>query len=503
METATNNEIIAKAAEAAEERKAQKGPTITDAWVAGVMSAKSQGLAPIEGVRSILAELKNWDEMRMLEQELSAKLPEEEAKEASEILREYRIKTSAVDVSDYLKDVKEMTDESKNFSTDLFPVLSKRKVGYKVAKTQFSPATFNLISGFPSSGKSAALCSIALEAIEQGRKILYITIDGSNSQLLGRIQLAAIARKYANLPIPNYDPIGAENEHELRRMGEQLLVPNFSEIPSFLFQYLHMIQSPFYDDDKFSQDADPVKRKIHIARRDGYFAVMEGLIGSGKLRVVDPRSLPFRWGWKDLEQMIKDTSDDTIVMLDYIQALDIYPKTRFREALESKKLMVSGLADIAETARRTIICAAQLSREKSSETELKPLEMRAMAETSELEKRCATAIGLARICDLEPGGETRFCYRIVKDRLAEATGQYYLENSGYPYYYVRARRTEQGGLDMADVGAWKLSQAMRAKERKDELKKKGEKEKTDKNKEEEEMKTKSPVEQMDYYISGR
>ena len=332
--------------------------------------------------------------------------------------------------------IEKIDDGEGCFLTDLFPTMQNGKV----QPTQFTPGTLNLIGGMPGAGKTGALISLAMEAIEKRRKVLYVTCDEPLETLMIRMQLSLLARNFYKCGKEN-NPLNLGNDKD-GDVARLLNNPGYIEKP-FMFKYLAMALSECQIN-KQNALLPSAERAIIRAREYGFNALNE-IMQAGWLKVFDTRPLQEKgFDWQDFCEVVQDLDENSIVMIDYVQAFDILPQGRNKEFLDQQRTVVSSLTDLARKTGHIFICAAQLTRDREKDERLSTLTLSSIADSSEPGKRASLVIGINKV--LETAESSRYYYRVIKDRLNEVKGQYWLDKTGYPYSFVHPELDAYGRL---------------------------------------------------------
>lgn len=422
--------------------------TPAEIWQQEMDQAKALGISREDAAAGLLRGMKRAEIRALRESIRDAQGPD--AEEAEKLIKDFIWNDPSSGMmpggdkyieDKWFKKMIQMTNRANNYITELFPV----QVNGRVLKTQFTPGTLNVIGGRPGAGKTGALISLALEAIERGREVLYITNDEPKETLIARMQMSLLARKYYFDPVEDKNPLATGLYDSDDVMARILVCPEYADL-SFMYRYLEMMKFPVKCPLTAREAQYPcAARAIYRARKDGYEAFLDHFRRGG-LRIIDPRELRETgdFDWQDFRAAVKDQPAGTLVMVDYIQSMDIYPGKRQREFLDQQRSVVSGLTDLARETGLIFVCAAQLRRADEREDKMRMLSLSDFSDTSEIEKRATLAIGLAKAT--ENGENSRYYYRIIKDRLNEIKGQYWLDKDGYAYSFVHADRAEDGSL---------------------------------------------------------
>jgi len=304
----------------------------------------------------------------------------------------------------------QLIDDS--FSTELFPTIQNNKV----QETVFDFGTFNVIGGPTGSGMTSALCSLTAEALKQGKTVAYFFNNDPIDRILAKIQLSLLAQKYF------YE----QNDTD----------PLRSEDP--FWKYIELILKQ-----KYIKDKDPINRRaIDVSQSFGNLT-SRGPDGSRKFVLKDCAEIKSHAG-SELEyfkDLVSGLPKGSIIIIDYLQGLDILPEeTGSYEERQGR--MVREIKHLAWKTGNIFICDALFHPDSDCQEHPQLLDISNFDKPDEVQWMAGIAIGINRVH--KPGCTSEYYYQIVKDNDSALTGPYWLDQTGYPYGFIHAKKEQNG-----------------------------------------------------------
>jgi replicative DNA helicase len=307
-------------------------------------------------------------------------------------------------------------DPTKQFLPELF------------GNIRFPNGTMSLIGARTSRGKTSAMINLARNAIDTGRKVLFISLEESGRKIFNRLMLstAYATAKAAGVTLARENPV-----------VDLWLLENGQSIPKA------------NKDDKtatdFTQYRNEAHEKIKAANTEQRF-----LLYDGRTATVE----------EILNAVTAYTDKGTVVLLDYIQKMPLGSQNA-----DTYKRMAETTNSILEKVIKSdavAICGAQFNRacgiDKKGADTFKEDNFR---ESGDLEQDAEIAIGIGR----EPENDKRRFYEVLKNREGESGMAFYLDFAGAFSYMERGdQRTKQASSKAQ--GNTEMATAKRGKEQK-------------------------------------
>ena len=263
----------------------------------------------------------------------------------------------------------------------------------------FPPGTVSYIGARTARGKSAVLVNLAREALLQGRRALYVSLELSPSQIFDRLILSTAKASHPTLDAP-----------------EEILRTLYGVMRNYSAELIHEGKSPF---------ADAMVNAMGSIRGDSE---------AGKLAVLDVRGSNLA---AILAAIRERTEENDLVLLDYIQRLPASERNgAATEGWERMKAVSDEVVNTATARNVVLIAAAQFNRVGSATKDTDDTFTEAnFRESGDIEQDAHNAIGIGWKSDKK----TRF-YEILKAREAAGTGDAFeLEWSG-AFQYMAATK---------------------------------------------------------------
>lgn len=327
----------------------------------------------------------------------------------------------------FIRYAKNSCDPKEWFEIPTFPFLQDGEINYPILK----PGTVNYIGARPGVGKTTAAITILVDAINAGRKVIYLTADERPEVIHSKVLAAWIYKKWKpkeNIPLP-YD---RDKIRELLPSLKNLTIPTVNSVIFAAAASDRMQITANFDKKKITgNDQAPDEYRT-------YMRCMEAIDYFDKI-LVDQYSILsldsfYDDGWDRLKYTLDNLDPGSLVVIDYIQAVDIIPgleENPRMDALTQKNKLISAILNTAQGTKNIYLCAAQLNR-TPNESEISQMELSAFAESGKIEQTAEVAIGLSRV---SYRGDSRIYYRIMKNRSAAPTGNYWMGNTRQSYQY--------------------------------------------------------------------
>lgn len=330
--------------------------------------------------------------------------------------------------SRFIRYAKYSCDPKEWFEIPTFPFLQEGEVNYPILK----PGTVNYIGARPGVGKTTAAITILVDAINAGRKVIYLTADERPEVIHSKVLAAWIYKKWKptdTIPLP-YD---RDKIRKLLPSLKNLTIPTVNSVIFAAAASDRMQITANFDKKTITgnDQAAPDEYKT-------YMRCMEAIDYFDKI-LVDQYSILsldsfYDDGWDRLKYTLDNLDPGSLVVIDYIQAVDIIPglaENPRMDALTQKNKLISAILNTAQGTKNIYLCAAQLNR-TPNESEISQMELSSFAESGKIEQTAELAIGLSRV---SYKGESRIYYRIMKNRSAAPTGNYWMGNTRQSYQY--------------------------------------------------------------------
>lgn len=260
-------------------------------------------------------------------------------------------------------------DDSKDYKSGIFA-------------RRFPTGTISYIGARPGRGKTTILVNIALDALSQGKPVVFVTAEETTKQILTRFILSKTATdkpKDGRLSYESFKPRTALYNY-IKAKARSL--PNM----------------PVENGDFFG----------------GSYNTIEGYINNKRLAVFEAYGAT----WQEMKDFIGDQEAGSVILVDYIQHL----KTPDNLITQQRQIQIQEvshqLADLAGLHGLVLICGAQFNRDASGSGSGKPSLTQAdsfgetsFREAGDIEQDGHILIGIGK----DPKSETLF-YSCMKDR---------------------------------------------------------------------------------------
>ena len=247
-------------------------------------------------------------------------------------------------------------------------------------------------------GKSAALVNLAREGLNDGKAVLFVTLELSTGQLFNRFLLSK-----------QWEMNGRMTEASV---AEQL--PKWAKYPDGKVNTQAAVN---YWLKEIAQEQKPligkgIERRCPAQFREALECTKDNL-ASGRLALVDVRGFTI----DRLIQTIRE-SDADMVMLDYVQKL---PAISGQESA-SRQVQIQGtsqkIVDLSVQTNRIFIAAAQFNRMDNKKGEADVFDDSSFREAGDLEQDSHNAVGIGW-----PANKQGRFYEVLKARESHHTGQ--------------------------------------------------------------------------------
>jgi replicative DNA helicase len=315
---------------------------------------------------------------------------------------------------DYMNDIKSY-DPDKYFRSKLFPDLA------------FPDGTMSVIGARTSRGKTTALVNLALEAIEAGRRCLFITLEMSGRQLFNKlILLKAYIQADDNTRKEHLDKV--ESPH--KDLFKILKADGSQECSSF--------------------KKGEINAKFEAKVREA-LGFVEEKIKKQELELIEAWQL----NQEDIINLILQQEKGTLVLIDYIQRMPVSEENNFKDGYMRVKQISKVLSDATVNNGVVTICGAQFNRMAGTDNNgADKFDDTSFRESGDIEQDAYNAIGIG----WENNKQDRF-FHIIKARESggvgkesnlEFKGAYsYMKNTGERY---REKNRKENGIPKKEEG---------------------------------------------------
>jgi hypothetical protein len=330
-------------------------------------------------------------------------------KEKLESIQELFLSASSAELKscsweDYINDINKY-DTEKEFRPKLFTVKDADKIEFSLP---FPLQTLSAVGARTGRGKTIMLVNLALDAIENGRKCIFISLEMTRRQLLNKLILL---RTYSQV-------VASNNETNLNTLKT---LPNpHSSLYKFLNNKTEENTGNKYNgaqNDAINFMFEEAKTFIQEKMEKGEFELVEAF-------------------WAEQDQIICKVSQadkGTLVLIDYAQRMpEKVGETYDGGHLRMKKIN-KALFNATVKSEVITICAAQFNRLSGQDDGADKFDDTSFKESGSIEEDAHNAIGIGLEKD-KKSKKSRFC-EILKARDSGGTGmQFSLEfNGAYSY----------------------------------------------------------------------
>lgn len=289
-------------------------------------------------------------------------------------------------------------DDSKDYKSGIF-------------ERRFPTGTISYIGARPGRGKTTILVNIALDALNQGKPVIFVTAEETTKQILTRFILCKTA---------------TNNPSDVR------LVYDSFKPRTALYNYIkdnarNLPQMPVDNRDFFGEASDTIGEYIN----------------NKKLTIFEAYGAT----WQELTDFISDQEAGSVILIDYIQHL----KSPENLATQTRQIQIQEtshqLADLAGLYGLILICGAQFNREAKGNGKGKPDLLKAdsfdetsFREAGDIEQDGHILIGIGK----DPKAEVLF-YSCMKDREASPdNGKCWKLKKNMAYSFLQGDKDDQG-----------------------------------------------------------
>ena len=289
-------------------------------------------------------------------------------------------------------------DDSKDYKSGIF-------------ERRFPTGTISYIGARPGRGKTTILVNIALDALNQGKPVIFVTAEETTKQILTRFILCKTA---TNNP------------------SDGRLVYDSFKPRTALYNYIkdnarNLPQMPVDNRDFFGEASDTIGEYIN----------------NKKLTIFEAYGAT----WQELTDFISDQEAGSVILIDYIQHL----KSPERLITQTRQIQIQEishqLADLAGLYGLILICGAQFNREAKGNGQGKPDLLKAdsfdetsFREAGDIEQDGHILIGIGK----DPKAEVLF-YSCMKDREASPdNGKCWKLKKNMSYSFLQGDKDDQG-----------------------------------------------------------
>jgi hypothetical protein len=283
-------------------------------------------------------------------------------------------------------------NEANNYTCRVFPKSNFESL-------VFSPATIGFIGARTSRGKTTALVSVAMDALEQGKKVFFTTMEESQHQIFLRFILHIL---FNGGYYPEQEKEIVKNEIWEKQLKETKFNPKRTILKILREEAIGNIFNDEQMTKKFIENVLFAKEKLNEYLTSGQLALYNGL-----------ESPTFEY----MINAIADNEAGTICLLDYMQKVKA-PEKFINNTTNRFALLQEASNTLASTVKKTsiiLICGAQFGRtgEKQKSTELDLFTDESFQECSAIEQAGEIEIGIGRHFR---NGTKHTYYAILKDR---------------------------------------------------------------------------------------
>lgn len=289
-------------------------------------------------------------------------------------------------------------DDSKDYKSTIF-------------ERRFPTGTISYIGARPGRGKTTILVNIALDALNLGKPVIFVTAEETTKQILTRFILS---KAYANNPT---DKRTIYENFKPRTALYKYIKDNARSLPNM----------PVDNRDFFGDACDTIGEYIK----------------EKKLTIFEAYGAT----WQELTDFIGDQEAGSVILIDYIQHL----KTPELFTTQTRQIQIQEvshqLADLAGIHGLILICGAQFNREAKGNGNGKPDLLKAdsfdetsFREAGDIEQDGHILIGIGK----DPKEEVLF-YTCMKDREARTDeGKCWKLKKNLPYSFLQGDKDDNG-----------------------------------------------------------
>lgn len=362
--------------------------------------------------------------------EIYKKLSEIYEEEKAEFIRLARLNDSSFkrDTSSWLKKLK-TKDDTQNYLCKVFMQDNSKKIPTPL---KFPRSTLSYIGARTHRGKTTALISITLDAIEQGQKVYFATTEETEEQIYLRMVKAILYKNYKDdKNIFKYNFVKQKSDLELE------------DIDSFIESQLQQYEKELFDSNK----AENLKEAVFRS-----FEKLNEYLAKENFTIIDHLQ---QRTFEELLNCIDSLDNGSLIVLDYIQ----HVKNPINCGINTRQIIIQNesqqLADLAAKKDLIIIAGGQFNRKGSSvekdDDKYKPdlLDASLFRESGDIEQDAHLIIGIGQVLheNANEVGEnvTRF-YEVLKQRGHAPDEKQYkiIDCSKYSLFNCEIRQSENG-----------------------------------------------------------
>lgn len=289
-------------------------------------------------------------------------------------------------------------DDSKDYKSTIF-------------ERRFPTGTISYIGARPGRGKTTILVNIALNALNQGKPVIFVTAEETTKQILTRFILS---KTYSNHPT---DPKTVYESFKPRTALYNYIKDNARSLPNM----------PVDNRDFFGDACDTIGEYIN----------------NKKLTIFEAYGAT----WQEMKNFIADQEAGSVILIDYIQHL----KTPENFTTQTRQIQIQEvshqLADLAGLHGLILICGAQFNREAKGNGSGSPDPLKAdtfdetsFREAGDIEQDGHILIGIGK----DPQSDILF-YSCMKDREASPdNGKCWKLKKNMPYSFLQGDKDDNG-----------------------------------------------------------
>lgn len=283
-------------------------------------------------------------------------------------------------------------DDSKDYKCGIF-------------ERRFPTGTISYIGARPGRGKTTILVNIALDALNQGKPVVFVTAEETTKQILTRFILS---KTYSNNP---KDPKTIYDSFKPRTALYNYIKDNARSLPNM----------PVDNRDFFGDACDTI----------------ENYTKENKLTIFEAYGAT----WQELTDFIGNQEAGSVILIDYIQHL----KSPDRFITQQRQVQIQEvshqLADLAGVHGLILICGAQFNRPDNKEMgKADTFNENRFREAGDIEQDGHILIGIGK----NPATEELF-YSCMKDREGKPDdGKCWKLKKNLPFSFLQSEKDGQG-----------------------------------------------------------
>lgn len=337
-------------------------------------------------------------------------------KEQTEQINEKISVSSSVELKscsweDYMDDINKY-DPDQEFYPKLFTVINKEtnEIDFQLP---FPPQTLSVVGARTKRGKTIMLVNLALDAIESGRKCIFISLEMTRRQLLNKLILL---RTYSQA-------VKDKNDTRLNILKKQ---PTPS---SSLYKFFKNKSKENTGNEYKTSQNDTLNLMFEEAK-----TFIQEKMEKGKFELIEA----FLAEHDQIIRKVSQADKGTLVTIDYIQRMPEEDGCDYDGGYMRITKINKALINATFKSEAITICAAQFNRMSGTDNGgSDTFDDTSFKESGSIEQDAHNAIGIGR----EKNKEGRF-YEILKARESNGTGkQFSLEfNGAYSYMENKGKR---------------------------------------------------------------